>query len=288
MLKLILVFVAAIILLVALLYFFQHKMIYFPRRYHDRLQSYLGQGVKEIRYRIGHSEQISYYHAKNKEKLPDRIWMVMGGNASLALGWVDRLIDYPDSSTGFFLFDYPGYGQCEGSPSPEAILEATKAGIEALAHTLDCPVDTLHARMSILGHSLGAAAALQYAAQYPVQQLVLIAPFTSMEAMARESVGPVLSLLLQHHYDNEQRLREIIQQKTPPSITIVHGELDTIIPVEMGRELAALFSEHISYLEIAGGDHNQILDGQLPTLFRTMTLVPISKEVDTTTIMENR
>jgi pimeloyl-ACP methyl ester carboxylesterase len=48
-------------------------------------------------------------------------------------------------------------------------------------------------------------------------------------------------------------------------LTIIHGDNDEIVPVEMGRSLAALAAATASasvgaeYVEVAGGDHNRIL-----------------------------
>ena len=71
-------------------------------------------------------------------------------------------------------------------------------------------------------------------------------------------VGPLLDWTLLHDYDNQARLKEILSRQPHPPITIIHGDHDKVVPVEMGRELATL-SVLIDYQEVARGDHNYIL-----------------------------
>ncbi len=112
----------------------------------------------------------------------------------------------------------------------------------------------------MLGHSLGAATGLNFAARHPVERIVLIAPFTTMRAMARRSVGWPLCWLLLHNYDNRARLRELAARPHPPRIAIFHGEDDQFIPVAMGRGLAAMFPGMIAFHPVPGAGHASVLD----------------------------
>jgi pimeloyl-ACP methyl ester carboxylesterase len=118
-------------------------------------------------------------------------------------------------------------------------------------------LDEVHRRAGAVGHSLGAAAALQYAAKHPLRRLVLISPFTTMWAMAQRSVGWPLCELLTHRFDNPARLSEIAMRGLPPT-AIIHGDHDELIPLAMGRELAQAHPRiHLSV--IAGAGHIDVL-----------------------------
>jgi hypothetical protein len=110
----------------------------------------------------------------------------------------------------------------------------------------------------VLGHSLGAAAALQLASEREVAQVVLLAPFTSMLEMARRTVGRPLAQFLRHRFDNRARLAEVLERFPATRVTIIHGTRDEIIPVSMGRELAASAPDRIEYLELPDADHNSL------------------------------
>lgn len=272
MIRVLLILIGVVIVLVALLFFFQHRLIYFPRRYGERLTHAFERGVQEIRCATSAGDQVSYYFTSTRDTdtAPEKIWVLFGGNASLALNWLDVFSHYDESNVGFLAFEYPGYGQNGGEPTPESILEGTENALRELAVVLRLPFEELQSRLALLGHSLGCAAALQYAARVPINRLIMVAPFTSMKDMAHHSVGPLLAKLLRHDYDNRARLREVMQSPSPPSIAIIHGEYDDIIPVEMGRELASMFPDHIDYREIPAGDHNHIIDRQRSLLYSLM------------------
>ncbi len=116
---------------------------------------------------------------------------MFGGNAALALDWLTLIRafrrSFPASPAHFLLIDYPGYGQGSGSPSPATLLDTTQvpstlhlylhttsplssdiffqiptqAALAALALEMRLPLAAVHARLHILGHSLGGAAGLQ-------------------------------------------------------------------------------------------------------------------------------
>lgn len=244
--------------LAALLVLAQRRMIYLPRAYPADLD--LPSAAMVLEFRTAQGPQTAFYLPPAAPPADGRInlWMVCGGNGALALDWLKQLTDFPDPTAAFLLLDYPGYGRSRGRPDPNAIRETIEQALVALATHLGRPLPELTANLKGLGHSLGAAAVLLYAGRHPVKQLVLISPFTSLKEMAELVVGPLLARTMLHDYDNRARLREVLAREPPVVITIIHGNHDTIVPVAMGRELAAL-SPRIDYREVDRGDHNYIL-----------------------------
>lgn len=144
------------------------------------------------------------------------------------------------------------------------MLAGTEATVHALAAELGTSAATLEARTSLLGFSLGSAAALQYAARHPAQRIILFAPFTSMLEMARRVVGTPLCHLLTHRYDNLAALRAIRAHGQPP-ISILHGAQDSLIPHAMGEAVAAAAPG--SHFELVpGADHGDVIDIAAPRL----------------------
>lgn len=262
--------------LASLLYLLQDRMIYYPRRYSAADLELDGSRVTPIRFKTAEGSQTAFYVRPDGagRSFPGSVWVVFGGNATLALDWRDFAERQPGSSA-FLLVDYPGYGVCEGSPYPGSILESTRAALEALAAHVGVDATELQQRVSLLGHSLGAAAALQAGAVIPARKILLIAPFTSMRAMAKRSVGVPLAYLLRHDFDNEARLREILRSPHPPDVAIVHGSDDEVIPVSMGRALARSHPGAVRYLEIQGGTHNSVIALQESLLYSEMGRIDI-------------
>jgi len=266
--KLLFVLLATICGFSLYLLLFQHRLIYFPRHYD---QTALPPGVKPVTYRAAAGLQTSYYIPPPvRLKKPRRIWLVLGGNASLALDWLSFAKRFPDEETAFLLFDYPGYGNCQGSASPQTIRDSLQHCLFALSSELHLKRKELAGKLALIGHSLGSAAALQLAVECRIKNLILISPFTSTLEMAKRAVPFPFYHLLLHRYDNKEALTRLLSAPDPPAIVILHGNRDDIVPVKMARSLAGSRPGNLRYIEIKGAGHNDILEIAEPELYRLM------------------
>ena len=248
----------------------QHRMIYHPRSYGSIYQPYFNDSLQRISYQTSEGTQTVFYQPPSEGNPPQAIWILFGGNAALALDWMWLVEQSAGPDLGFLLIDYPGFGECEGSASPESILASSQAAWE---HWQELYANQRTPQIGILGHSLGAAAALQLAETISVERVVLLSPFTSLADMVKKMFGSWLIPLLQHRFENRGPLMQLLKRDSPPSITIIHGTRDEVIPVEMGRELAALDSEHIHYHELIHSYHNTILQDALPMVLQELQTI---------------
>jgi pimeloyl-ACP methyl ester carboxylesterase len=155
------------------------------------------------------------------------------------------------------LVDFPGYGDCHGSPTPSRIRETfavvVPLAMEELGWTLPRDADKLR----FFGHSLGGAACLISATEFHIQRGVLLSPFTSTMDMTREVIGLPLGFLVWHRYDNSARLAELAA-RGPGKVVILHGTKDEVIPVTMSRALAARYPQLVTFQEVPDGHHNDV------------------------------
>jgi len=202
----------------------------------------------------------------------------------------------------FLLLDYPGYGDNEGQPCAGLALRSAEAGVCAALEVLGARRCTPEA-LGFLGHSLGCAAVLQLAAglssQRPcwlrgtrlARRIVLSAPFTSIPNMGLalfgglRGAGAVIATVAstsRHTWDNELSLRSLAKSsekfgQVPPSVHIVHGTRDEIVPVHMGRALHLLCKElrfgACSFTERPRAGHNDVLDEAFSELARLILAV---------------
>jgi pimeloyl-ACP methyl ester carboxylesterase len=219
------------------LWFLQDRFIYVAPHYTPAELTALPPGLVALHDPSAPGSVLGFYRAPSSGQPPRRLWLLFGGNGNTALRW-DPLIAESATDQGFLLVEYPGYGARAGRPSPQALRQGTEVTIAALAQQLKVKQSELSPRIAVVGYSLGAAAALDYASLHPVQRIILFAPFTTMLDMARRFVGSPVCHLLSHRYDNIAALHTIEAHGAPP-LTILHGDQDDFIPPNMGRALAA-------------------------------------------------
>src|SRR5215207_7641688 len=112
-----------LLLVVLLLVSCQDRLIYFPRPYGKAslwdLEQRKGQ---QIEYATSQGKQVAFYLPPRAEglKAPAYVWIVCGGNGSLALDYSGEPMHW-DARFGYLFVDYPGYGLCAGKPTPSRI-----------------------------------------------------------------------------------------------------------------------------------------------------------------------
>jgi len=238
----------------------QSKLIYHPNPYRAEHETMLRTAKGErVTFTTSQGRQTAFYIPPRAAGSagPQTIWLCFGGNGSLALHWLP-FTDAWDDRFAYLLVDYPCYGDCEGQPTPGRIRENGKAAFEALAKHLLITTDELQPRLAVLGHSLGAAAALMAAEDLNARRGVLISPFTSMTDMGRIVLGWPLCHLNLHRFDNRKTMRRVVA-RPEARFVIFHGSEDEVIPPQMGRALAAEHPQAVTFHEIPAAHHNDIL-----------------------------
>jgi len=246
------------------LYFVQDKIIFHPSRYPDGDPLPVDGRRVRLEFLTKDGAQVAYYQPPEgaSGKVPDRLWLMFCGNASLTLH--NTFLAEPPAgpaaskSVGFLFVEYPGYGECSGRASREGIHRSVEAAVGALAENLRVGADTLWQQAGCFGHSLGAAVALETAAAHHVEDAVVVSPFRSIEAMASRTTGAPVSGWIRHNFDNQVALQTVAGFEGA-NVHLFHGADDNIIPVEMGRNLAAAHPDVVTYHEIADTSHNDIL-----------------------------
>jgi uncharacterized protein len=240
----------------SILYFRQHSMIYHPRPYDESYAYALPADGVEINYSAG-AVKCSAYYLPGAKASPKRIWLAFCGNGSLALDWTTILRDYPWNGDAFLLIDYPGYRKNGGYATIASTRASAQAALKALTERLQINEDQL--RLCAIGHSLGAAVALDFAARHNVERVVLIAPFTTLREEAATMVGGWIARLLIESYDNRANLAETMKRNPNAQVAIFHGTEDNVIPVRMGRELAREFP-FAEFFAVKNADHVSVLN----------------------------
>jgi uncharacterized protein len=260
-------FFGLLLIVLTILYFRQHSLVYHPRPYDESYVYSLPADGVEINYTVANAKYAAFY-VPGIEPKPERLWIAFCGNGSLALDWTTILKQYPPNRDAFLLIDYPGYGKNGGYATIASTRLAADAAIKALLARLQLNEDQLP--LCTIGHSLGAAVALDFATDHRMQKVVLIAPFTTLREEAASIFGGWVARLLIESYDNRKNLDQAIKRSPQARFAIFHGTNDQVIPVRMGRELAQKFPL-VDFFAVKGADHVSVLNHAHDDIINWMT-----------------
>jgi len=220
---------AALYAVVALAAFFgQRALMYVPdRRYITPAQIQLA-GVEEVVLKTADGERVLAWHGKARPGEPTILYF--HGNAGSLANRSERIGKYLARGRGMFMMTYRGYGGSSGRPSERANVADALLAYDTLVAS-GVPADDI----VVYGESIGTGVAVQVAAQRRVAGVILDAPYTSIVDVAALAYPylPVRPFLLDR-YETMTHLPRV----TAPML-VIHGERDTIIPVAMGRAVAA-------------------------------------------------
>lgn len=248
-----------LLVLALLLVCCQHKLIYFPRPYSPAMPAaFLKQGGIKIEARTGQGRQVAWLAKPVGGKPAAHLWIVCGGNGTLALELEDVMRDLPAMGDAVLYFDYPGYGECEGASTPGRLRDSLKALVPLAADACGIKREELATRGIVFGHSLGASVALIAAGEFGMKRAVLLSAFTSSMDMASRVIGLPLGFLVTHRFDNVKAMQGMIARDG--KIWLLHGADDEIIPIAMGRKLSVVAPQSTTYTELPGVGHNDIFD----------------------------
>lgn len=155
---------------------------------------------------------------------------------------------------GLFVADYRGYGRSDGSPSFSTMRSDAHAICRYFVEAVR-PSGT-ERRLYIMGRSLGAHSAVELASQYQDEFSGLIV----------ESGAPNAARMASRFGLSSPKMDELakavsarIQSIRLPAL-IIHGERDSLIPVDAGIALHEEIGSESKRLEIIpGADHNDIV-----------------------------
>ena len=169
-----------------------------------------------------------------------------GGNIGHRVG--ELALAHHRIGDNIFIFDYRGYGESEGVPSEKGTYLDSRAAIEYLSSR---PGEN-SGRIVYIGHSLGAAVAIEAALTSPPMAMILISPFASVRDMASLTLPfPPAGWLLRNHYDNISRVRKLNMP-----LLVLHGDRDETVPIYQGRKLYEAANEPKKFHTLEGAAHN--------------------------------
>jgi fermentation-respiration switch protein FrsA (DUF1100 family) len=229
---------------VALMYFTQRAVMYFPDTTRWRLADVglpLGQ---EVVLPTSDGEHVIVWHVPPRGEKPVVLYFQgNGGGLNLRANRFSRLVA---DGTGLVALNYRGYGGSSGRATEAGLLRDAAAAYAFTADRYGAE------RIVLWGESLGTGVAVATAAEHPVARVLLESPFTSTVDVAASVFWyvPVRWLLLDQFRSDER-----IAKVTAP-VLIVHGDGDRTVPFALGERLYLLVRSPKRFVRLPNAGHN--------------------------------
>jgi fermentation-respiration switch protein FrsA (DUF1100 family) len=219
-----------------------------------------GEGWSVVRYET--ADHVLLAGAYFPPPAPERpVVLYFHGNAEAAAQNLPLAGALQARGLGVFLAEYLGYGGLAGSPGEKGLYADGEAALAELGR-----LGIQHSQVVLVGRSLGSGVAVELATRHTVGAVVLVSAYTSIVDMGRTVAGPLAPLVIRDRFDSLSKIARIASP-----LVLLHGTRDDVVPVEMGRRLAAA-RPGARYVEVPEATHNDF-PGLAEILAREITAV---------------
>ena len=240
--------IVSLIAIVAMLYFFQEKLIFhsseLPQDYEFRFAS----NFEELFLTAEDGAVLNGLHFKQQN--PKGVILYTHGNA----GELDEWGKWAEELSNRYrydvvIWDYRGYGKSTGKRRQKRMLDDGSLFYEY------CKKHYNEDQITLFGRSLGGFFATHIAKDRTPKRLVLESTPISLLKIAQNEY-PLLpsKQLLKFRFQNNENIEQI---EVPTYL--IHGTSDGLIPFDHGKELYELSTvKNKKFYSIEGGDHNNL------------------------------
>tara|TARA_R110002096_G_scaffold50152_2_gene131940 strand:+ start:786 stop:1604 length:819 start_codon:yes stop_codon:yes gene_type:complete len=183
-----------------------------------------------------------------RQENPRGLVFFLHGNGGNLQSWTSNIRYYQQVNYDMFMLDYRGYGKSSGEIESEAQMHAdVRAAWDRVAAEYDGKP------IVIYGRSLGSAVATKLAADVDPALLILVSPFSSVVAMAKQEYPYLPASLVRYPFRTDELIGKV---KSP--IIFVHGTDDRLIPLSHSELLLERATAPSELLVIDGAGHSDI------------------------------
>jgi fermentation-respiration switch protein FrsA (DUF1100 family) len=208
------------------MYIFQRNFLYHPNVNNHLRGEKLNAEIKKIE--IPSTENISlkswfYKSSKNKYTV-----LFFHGNAGELDNRIYKLNELKNLNANYLIISWRGFSGNKGNPTENGLYNDARSAIRWLEEN-----GITKNRIILYGESLGTGVAVEVAQNEKFAGIILESPYTSIVDTAK-IYYPYLpvDLILKDKYLSLKKIKNI---RSP--ILIMHGGLDRIVPVYMGKRL---------------------------------------------------
>lgn len=245
MVRVLLGLLVAVVLVLALAYVFQRRLIYLPSDGPVPAAQDVLPGARDVRLTTTDGLTLGAWFVPAQG---DFTVLVANGNGGNRTHRTSLAAELQAEGLSVLLFDYRGYGGNPGDPTEDGLALDVRAARDYLVSDLGIRQD----RLIYFGDSLGGAVVSELALAHPPAGLVLRSPFTELADTAAEHY-PFLPvrLLLRDRFPVVEHVRRL----RVPTV-VIYGSADSVVPPAQSQAVADAAAGQVTRVEVRGADHN--------------------------------
>ncbi|MDN5202720.1 alpha/beta fold hydrolase [Fulvivirgaceae bacterium BMA10] len=232
------------VMVCALLFFFQEKLIFFPQKLDKAYKFSFDQEFREIS--VNTEDQKKLHGLLFKTQNSKGLIFYLHGNAGSVASWGGVAKTYTDLNYGVFMLDYRGFGKSEGSiSSQEQIFQDMQSAYSQMLNEYD------ENEIIVLGYSIGTGLAAKIASTNNPKLLILQAPYYSLIDMMKHTYPIIPTFILKYKFETNKYIKDC---KMP--IVIFHGNQDKVIYYNSSVKLKSIMKSTDRLITLDGQGHN--------------------------------
>jgi uncharacterized protein len=251
--RILLTLLAACLLLVVMLRWFEHSQVYHPERVLTATGAELGRPFEDVVFKASDGVVLNgwFFPAATNSHRRHLVVLFCHGNGGNISHRLDTCAALLATGVNAFLLDYRGYGRSQGRPDEAGTYRDAQAAYAWLRQKGFAGTNII-----AYGESLGGGVATELALREPVGGLVLQSTFTSIPEIAGE-LFPWLPVrwLGRIRYDTHRKLPHL---HVP--VLVMHSPSDTLVRFHHAKANFAVANEPKLFWELQG-DHNEAQAG---------------------------
>lgn len=232
------------ILICALLFFIQEKLIFFPEKLPPDFAFKFNGNFKEVSIKTQDNVLLNaiLFKAKNSKG----VIFYLHGNAGSINSWGEVAEIYTALNYDVLMLDYRGYGKSDGKIQGERqFYQDVQTAYDKLKTLYD------ESQIIVLGYSIGTGPAAKVASANKPKMLILQAPYFSLPDLMKHLYPIIPTFILKYKFETHKFI-----SKCALPIVIFHGEQDEIIYYGSSVKLKALMKETDTLIALKNLGHN--------------------------------
>ena len=243
--------IAGLVMFKAFIGALEPRFVFFPSAGEDRNPASLAIKYEAVRLTTADGESLAAWQLEPEDPIADVVYFHgNGGNLSV---WLPVFAALHAHRLRVLAVDYRGYGLSSGRPSEEGVYRDAEAVVK---HATAGQPKSAGLPLVFWGRSLGGPIAAAATRVVRPDGLILESSFADKAAVVRSH--PVLRMLNVFGAYRFETVKLLTDFSGP--VLVIHGNRDSVVPFALGRELHGLLNTPKRFVEIAGADHNDLID----------------------------